>query len=378
MKVGLVLEAFDPQKGGLEHWTWQFAQQLLRLGHQVHVIAFEFHPSVAQGGIIVHKLTMPRSRLDRAQAIERHLRTLDLDVIHDMGCGWYADIFHPHGGSTLALWKHNLLRIPKWRQIRFWRERRYREMAEIERRQHACRDAIIVTVSRMVQRHFEILHHLPTERMRLIYNGVDLERFSPARRSVHRAAMRHQLGIKNEVVFLMLAHNLLLKNAPAFLKAAARLSDTGCALRVLVAGGKTIKPFIKLANRLGISRNVTFLDQVDDPMPCYAAADVLVHPTWYDPCSLVTLEAWACALPVITTKFNGAAELISDEKEGYVLDAPGDIGVLATRMETLMDEGLRQKMGAAGRSLVLNHSIGQQTGQFLELYEEVCQRKQTF
>ena len=236
----------------------------------------------------------------------------------------------------------------------------------------------LLAVSRMVQRHFETLHHLPKERMRLIYNGVDLERFSPAHLSVHRAAMRQQLGIKNEVVFLMLAQNLLLKNAPAFLKAAAQLSDTGRAMRVLVAGGKTIKPFIKLANRLGISRNVTFLDQVDDPMPCYAAADVLVHPTWYDPCSLVTLEAWACALPVITTKFNGAAELISDEKEGYVLDAPDDIRGLAARMETLMDEGVREKMGAAGRSLVLNHSFERQTGQFLELYEEVCNRKPAF
>ncbi len=375
MKIGLVLEKFDPHKGGLEHWTWQFAGQLQHAGCDVHIIAFEFHPSEAQTGLILHRLEMPRSRLDRAAAIERHLRTLDLDVIHDMGCGWYADIFHPHGGSTLALWEHNLLRIPKWRQIRFWRERRYREMAEIERRQHGCSEAVIVTVSQMVQRHFETLHHFPKERMRLIYNGVDLERFSPARRSVHRAAMRQQLGIKDEVLFLMLAHNLLLKNADALLQATARLSRTGSAIRVLIAGGKMPEPFIKLAESLGISRTITFVDQAEDPTPYYAAADALVHPTWYDPCSLVTLEAWASGLPVITTHFNGASELMTHGKEGYVICSPDDWPDLAGRMEELLDHGIRREMGEAARLLAVGHSFKRQTDEFLELYDEVARQK---
>ena len=67
------------------------------------------------------------------------LPKLGLDVVHDNGIGWQADIIQPHAGSTIALWEHNLMRIPKWRQIRFWRERRYRELEEIERRQHASR-----------------------------------------------------------------------------------------------------------------------------------------------------------------------------------------------------------------------------------------------
>ena len=44
-------------------------------------------------------------------------------------------------------------------------------------------------------------------------------------------------------------------------------------------------------------------------MPYYAAADLYVHPTFYDPCSLVVLEAAACGLPIITSRYNGAAEL---------------------------------------------------------------------
>jgi UDP-glucose:(heptosyl)LPS alpha-1,3-glucosyltransferase len=379
VKIGLVLEKFDPQKGGLEHWTWQFSQSLLARGHEVHVIAFEFHPAVADEiRIIAHRVEMPRSRLERAAALETRLRSLHLDVIHDMGNGWHADIFHPHGGSTMALWEHNLMRIPKWRQIRFWRERRYRELSEIERRQHSKSGALIVAVSRMVQRHFETLHHVKAERLRLIYNGVDCARFSPAHREKHREPMRQELGIKpDETLFLMLAHNLLLKNAPTLIRAAARLIAAGNRARVVIAGGKKPERFAQLASKFDVSRSVSFLGQMDDPVPLYSTADIFVHPTWYDPCSLVTLEACASALPVITTQFNGASELMSHGVEGYVFGRPDDVATLAAHMAELHDhETLRKRMGEKGRALALRHSFEAQTENFLQLYEEIVFAKQ--
>ncbi|MEP6822677.1 MAG: glycosyltransferase family 4 protein [Chthoniobacterales bacterium] len=370
MKLGLVLEHFDPMRGGLEHWTWQFARDLLKRGHEVHVVAFDFHAETESAGFVALRLgEMPRSRLDRAEMIAHHLSTMSLDIVHDMGVGWRADIIHPHGGSTVALWEQNLLRVPTWRQIRFWRERRYRELAEVERRQHAS-DAVIVAVSNMVKRHFETLHHLPPERLRVIPNGVDVGRFTPENRPSLREITRQKLGVRAEVLFLMLAHNLLLKNAETFLRAAARLLQAGLPLRLLIAGGKKPQPFVRLAEQLGISRAVTFADMVDSA-PHYAAADAFVHPTWYDPCSLVTLEASAAGLPVVTTRFNGASELMSDGEEGFLLDQPADEATLAARMTQLMDAKLRAKMSFAGRAMALRHTFAQQTTQFLKLYEEV-------
>ena len=376
MKIGLVLERFDPARGGLEHWTCQFARSLVARGQEVHVVAFEFHPDAAGAGIIPHRLEMPRSRLDRAAAIAAQLPAMGFDIVHDMGIGWAADIIQPHAGSTKALWKHNLLRIPKWRQIRFWREKRYRELEEIERRQHANERAIIVPVSRMLAHNFESLHHLPAARMRVIYNGVDVERFTPLHREKYRAATRRELGVGDEVMFLMLAHNLLLKNAEATIRAAAKLVAAGAALRVVIAGGKRPQRFVKLAEKLGIAHAVTFLDLVD-PVPYYAAADVFVHPTWYDPCSLVTLEASACGLPVITTRFNGASELMTSGREAFVLDDPADVAALVSRMEELLEATRREKMGAAGRAMAMEHTFEQQTTQFLELYEEIVSVKQS-
>jgi UDP-glucose:(heptosyl)LPS alpha-1,3-glucosyltransferase len=370
MKIALVLERFDATRGGLEHWTWQFARSLAARRHEVHVVAFEFAAEANAEPIIAHQLQMPRSRLDRAAVIGAALPSLACDVVHDMGIGWTADIIHPHGGSTKALWEHNLLRIPKWRQIRFWREKRYRELAEVERRQLES-GARIIAVSHMVKRHFDAYHGLAPERIRVIHNGADVERFTPALREQFRDSTRRELGATDEVLFLMLAHNLLLKNADALLRAAARVLANGRSIRVVIAGGKKPERFVQLARKLRIAHAVTFRGLVD-ALPYYAAADVFVHPTWYDPCSLVTLEAAACGLPVITTRYNGASEMMRDGDDGFVLDDPADDAALAARMMELLDPAVRAKAGAAGRALAEEHTFARQTEEFLKLYEDVA------
>lgn len=376
MKIALVLEKFDPARGGAENWTWQFSRSLVRRGHEVHVVAFGFHEDVAGDGIVPHQLgETPRSRLDRAADIEAKLKTLNFDIVHDMGIGWAADIIEPHAGSTKALWEHNLMRIPKWRQIRFWREKRYRELEEIERRQHANPNVIILAVSRMLAKNFERLHRLPPERIRVVYNGVDVERFAPSARSKHRLQTRRELNVRDdEVLFLMLAHNLLLKNAESSIRAMAKLAAAGVRTRLVIAGGKKPKRFISLAQKLGVTHLVTFLDQVD-PLPYYAAADVFVHPTWYDPCSLVTLEASSCGLPVITSCFNGAAELMTDQREGFLINDPANVQDLAAKMTALLDLRRREAMGSAGRDLAMQHTLEQQTIQILDLYNEILSTK---
>jgi len=373
MKIALVLECFDPQRGGLEQWTWQFARCLLELGHEVHVVACDFPTSDLGLPVVLHRVEKSKSPLQRAAAIEAVLLGLSFDVVHDMGCGWRADIFHPHGGSTRALHEHNLMRIPRWRQIRFWREKRYRELAEIERRQHACTGAVIVAVSRMVQDHFQTLHGVPFERMRLIPNGVDTERFAPDQCRSLRDAQRRKLGCRDdETLFLLVAHNLLLKNAEATIRAFARLTSGGAAARLVIVGGKRPKPFLKLTRKLGESERVTFQESVDDVRPYYAAADVHVHPTWYDPCSLVVLEALACGLPVITTRYNGVSEMMADGVEGYILANPADVPALAEKMNLLLQPELRLPMATAARKLATAHSFERQTREFLTLYREIA------
>ena len=376
MKVVLVLEQFDWRKGGLESWTWQFARLLKRRGCEAHAVAFGFHPdSERETGIIPHRLGRPRSRLQRAEALEQHLRTLKADVIHDMGVGWHADVFHPHGGSIIATREHNLLRIPKWRRLpSFLLPKRQRDLLEIERRQHARPGAVIVAVSNMVKSHFETMNRLPVEKIRVIYNGVDLEKFSPANREKFRAATRAGLGLKNETLFFLLAHNLRLKNAATLIRAMAELAGKNKPAHLVIAGNDRTGPYVRLAVKSGVAGRVTFLGLVDAAR-YYAAADVCVLPTWYDPCSLFTLEAWASGLPVITTRCNGASALMTEGLHGYTLPDPADHAAFASRMEALLDEPVRAKMSESARDLALQHSFERQADEFIALYEEVKHAK---
>ncbi|MFZ4779544.1 MAG: glycosyltransferase family 4 protein, partial [Terrimicrobiaceae bacterium] len=373
MKIGLVLEHFDPQRGGLAHWTWQFAGRLTALGHEVHVVACDFAKPDAGMPVILHPVEPSRSPLRRAAGFEQALRKLQLDVIHDMGVGWYADIFHAHSGSTKAAHEHGLMRIPRWRQIRFWGERRYREQAEIERRQNARKKSLIVAVSQMDRGYFQSLYDVPMERIRRIYNGVDTDRFSLQECSGHREPTRRMLECTDdEAVFLFVGYDLRRKNAESAIRALSLAVSNGFPARLVIVGGERPEPSARLARKLGLSDRVALIGGVPDVRPYLAAADVYLHPSWYDPFGLAVFEAFACGLPVITTRFTGASELMADGEHGFIISDPADIVAIARKMEELLDPELRKRMGAAARLLALQQTLESQTEQFLALYREIA------
>ena len=106
-----------------------------------------------------------------------------------------------------------------------------------------------------------------------------------------------------------------------------------------------------------------------------AAADVYLHPTFYDPCSLAVLEAWASGLPVITTRLNGAAELATPERHGFVVSDPRDVGQLAAAMRRLMNADLRASIAAPARALAVANSNAVNFQKIMSVYESVVGRR---
>ena len=103
-------------------------------------------------------------------------------------------------------------------------------------------------------------------------------------------------------------------------EAIAALAVTQDPKLVLLAVGKQDpSSYRKLAAERGVSDRVIFAGSTTDPFAFYRAADFFVLPTRHDPCSLVVLEAIAMGVPVISTVFNGACEIMSDGKHGFVL-----------------------------------------------------------
>jgi len=376
MKIGIVIHHFDPHRGGAEFWTWQFTQHALAAGHEVHVIAQSFTLLTQQMGIVPHRLLGARSRLAFAEAAEFHLRKLSLDVVHDMGCGWHFDVMQPHDGSRTAQFEQKLLGMPRWmRPIKRTVARllpRYRQIDALQQRQFGDRNRLIIALSKMVARDLVRCHDWPKERIRLIYNGVDLERFSPAHRDEHRGPTRSQLGVQaGEVLLLFVGHDFQRKGLPTLLTAMSQLVNQGLPVRLAVLGGKKFGPYRRMTRRLGVEAAVTFVGSVKDPVPYYAAADVYAMPTLYDPCSLGVLEALASGLPVVTSGNNGAGELVNEGVEGYIVADPADHRQLAERLTALCNAERRTRMSGAARVLAMKHSLARNCQQVLALYDEI-------
>lgn len=380
MRIGVAIEQFCPTRGGAEHWTYQFTCHLVRMGYEVHVIAQRFGPEAEQLPIVAHRIRKARSRVHLAELVEAKLRTLPLDVIHDMGIGWYCDIIHSHDGSRFAQWEQKLKLLPPWlrplkrRMIRVLP--RYHRFRKLVARQFADRGQIVLALSKMVARDYQRYHAVRPQRIRLVYNGVDTERFSPDFRPRYRESIRRRLAVGDgEALFLFVGHDFQRKGLATAIRAVGRLVAEGLPARLAVVGGGPLGAARRLAWRCGAQRAVTFIGSIKDPVPYYVASDAYVLPTFYDPCSLGVLEAAACGLASVTTPFNGAGEMLTEGVDGFLVDDASDDRAVAERLKTLLAPATCRRMGDAARRLALAHTLRRNAEQIAELYHEIAHRR---
>jgi UDP-glucose:(heptosyl)LPS alpha-1,3-glucosyltransferase len=130
-----------------------------------------------------------------------------------------------------------------------------------------------------------------------------------------------------------------------------------------------------LASREGVSAQVHFAGPTADPFPFYAAADFFVLPTRHDPCSLVVLEALAMGLPVISTKQNGACEIMMPGEHGFVLERADDYGGLVSAMRAMCDDAARARMSEACLGLRPKLAYGAHLDTLMRIYQGVLDRR---
>jgi UDP-glucose:(heptosyl)LPS alpha-1,3-glucosyltransferase len=356
VRIGIQTEHFDPVKGGAETYVFRLVHHLLEEGHEVHIFSSAKHTAL--------NATMHRVSPYRPDVVQAAVRTVPLDVVLGSGKCLGMNVFQPHHGTFIGTFRQNiaLVRNAGLRRAVASLNRmnpKYLAACRLERRQFGQRlpRPHIVALSQMVRADMLKHYEVSPERVHLLYNGVDLESFSPARCSALRASARRELGLSDATVcYTLVAHNYRLKGLRELIDALPLVQRQHGDIRVLVAGRGPSLPYTLQASRLGCRRVLQFAGVMKDVVRAYAATDVYVHPTWYDPCSLTVLEALACGLPVITTRFNGAGELIEDAQQGFVIDAPSDRAQLAARMIELLDGSTRQRMGGLARGLAEQHS----------------------
>jgi UDP-glucose:(heptosyl)LPS alpha-1,3-glucosyltransferase len=228
----------------------------------------------------------------------------------------------------------------------------------------------------MVQQHFERSYGVLPESVRVVYSAIDPLRFAADDRLKRRQAERERWGVKpEETVGLFVAMNYRLKGLAPLIRAAARMPRDK-PWRVAIVGHPRYARYQRLAEHLRVADRILFLGHRDDPKEAYFAADYLVHPTFYDPCSLVALESLACGLPVVTSRFNGASELLAPPADGLVIDNPHDADSLASAMSKMLDHGYRSAASQAARQTGNRWTFEHHYRALLDVFSEVRAIKQ--
>ena len=356
MRIALVRQRYNPY-GGAERFVERALEALERTGAEVTVIARRW--SAAPGRRVLRVDPPYLGSLWRDAGFARAARVaweregFDLVQSHERipGCAIYRA-----GDGVHRQWLDNRLAAASLAQRAAIRASPYhRYLCEAERQlfAHPQLRAVICN-SQMVRAEIERHFALPAERLRVIYNGVDLAYFEPPARRVPGARTR----------FLFVGSGFARKGLDTALRALARLRDA----ELVVAGrDRHARRYAALAARLGVAERVQLLGGVDDVRTLYAAADCFILPTLYDPFPNAALEALAMGLPIIVSRQCGASELARENVNGWLCDA-GDVSALSAAMQRAADTTGRDARSAAARAAAEPHGVDAMAQALTALY----------
>jgi UDP-glucose:(heptosyl)LPS alpha-1,3-glucosyltransferase len=188
---------------------------------------------------------------------------------------------------------------------------------------------LIIANSRQVRDEIRRHYQVEPEKIRVIYNGVNRERFSPTRLAALPSPDREENPGVPRILFV--GSGFKRKGLHFLIMALAAMACRES--RLLVVGHGRSAPYQRLAYKLGVAHRVKFLGPQAQVEQFYAACQVLALPTIYDPCSNVVLEALACGRPVVTTTANGASEFIEPGANGAIIARPDDYQSLASALD---------------------------------------------
>jgi UDP-glucose:(heptosyl)LPS alpha-1,3-glucosyltransferase len=358
MRVATSILNFSKRRGGAESYLADLCLRMAGEGYEVHVYAENWDEQVPE--IHLHRIrTLPFPKSLRLLSfVIRSTREIEkgkYDVTIGVGHTLRADVLQPHGGVHWAwFWRSlraydspllwmvkflgRILNAKQW--VNGWIEDAPYKRTPPPR---------IIAISEMVKRDIVRWYGVPPDRVEVIYNGVDLERFHPRNRQ-YRTDVRERHGIHEEILLLFVSHNFRMRGLPHLMQALASLKKEGTSsFKLLVLGRDRQAPYLRLARETGISEEIIFAGATDEPEKYYGAADLFVHPSFYDACSLALLEALASGLPVVTTSSTGASGILSHGDDGWVIESATDREELKAGIRYFLDENTRLRASRQGR-----------------------------
>jgi len=388
MRVALIIERTDITLGGAERSVAELSEALARKGLDVNVLAAKGDPDGPNTQILCPDSGGKRATFAEFETmLKGHLAQHDYDIVHSVLPFSFADVYQPRGGTYRETVLRSALsyenRSIAWlkRLGAFANHRRQQFMMAERSLSKNPQGPKIVAISQYVVDQFRTHYDTDPARIVLIANGVKPGEPVDSRQGQQtRRDMLAQFRCRPpDTVLLLLfaAHNFRLKGLGPLLHALALIKQTQPCCLSIVGKSHSAETYEETAQRLHISDHVHFMGSVDRLQGLLAAADVAVLPTFYDPASRFVLEALSLAKPVITTRYNGATDLFTHERHGFVLDDPKDVRTLVHALRFMADPERLRKMSAAiaADGITERVSINRVAGQLIRLYETILRQK---
>jgi UDP-glucose:(heptosyl)LPS alpha-1,3-glucosyltransferase len=350
--------------GGAEAYLKRLARGVIKSGHEVQLISTNDWPEVEWPSGSITRLS-DKSPIGFANELEQIRAKIHCDVLFSLERVWSCDVYRAGDGVHRAwLDRRRRFELPLKRFVRGLGGK-HRDLLRLEQSLFINRNTgRVIAASQMVKDEVINLYGYPANEIGIVRNGVPLEefRFEPELRE----KTREDLKLKPDQSALLFAGSGWERKGLLFaIEAAALCGDR--TIRLLVAGRGNQRPYK--------SKRVKFLGEVRDLVRVYAAADIFILPTIYDPFSNACLEALACGLPVITTRSNGFSEIIENGVHGSIVDHAGNLLALRDAIRLWSDPSRRAAARSTNTQLAAQFDISRNIDETLAILCSTAKRK---
>jgi len=369
VRIGIAFRTFHEQSG-LPRYCVELARQLARTD-DVYLFARTVDTPVPARGVVRFPFSFHSKRIEygpntlvNSALLSIGRRALNLDVVNTQGAELLGfDVITAHG----TWWGH--YRSHATLNPTLAKELRKSVMPIVERAAFGGRRfRRVIAVSQLTRRELREKYEVPDDRIVVIPEGVDPERFRPD--SARRQSWRQRMGYGEELILLHVTTDFVRKGLRTIIQALPHVdSDT----RLVVVGNEDPNPYLDQAKKLGVEHQIRFTGRAETIEDFYAGADAFVFPSHYEAFGLAVLEAMASGLTVICTRGLGVTELLADGKDCLMLDAWDDPLELAERIQNVHAGGTK-RLGAEARRTAELHSWARTAASTREVYEACLRR----
>ncbi len=364
MKIALIRRRYSPH-GGAEKYVDRLAQKLLALGHEVHLFSAKWPQ---RPGLILHPLPLfPGPGLFKLfhfnRKVEKAVDRKAFEVIQSFEKTACQDIYRAGEGCHREWLRQRKKFEPFSKRMGTVLNPFHWLTLALERRLFERSDTRFFIANSQRGRQ-EILTHYRTEpeKIKVIYNAVEF----PSASAVSAGAVRRE---SEERILLFVGSGFERKGLYSLLGALPAVLKE-IKVRLVVVGEGDQGKAARLAARLGVDPQVSFIGPVTDPGPYYQGADVFVLPSLYEPFSNACLEAMSRGLPVVTSEMNGASEALLSGENGVVVRDPTDLKSLAQALILALSLN-REDVGPIHRQMLARHTWEKHIEELLKIYRQV-------